>query len=115
MPKAVWTRSESEQRNLEYNYLAMSYQITALIEQRGEERKLIGALAEVVKEVELYLAAESGPSERASLAQLLEQAAGEATSFLRLSLAVSEYTDQLIRMQLELAGLGGLLGFERRS
>lgn len=114
MPKAVWTRSESEQRNLEYNYLALSYQITALVEQRGEERKLIAALAEVVKEVELYLAAEPGPVERASIAQVLEQAASEAVSLLRLSLAASAYADQLIRMQFDLAGLGGLLGFERR-
>jgi uncharacterized protein YhaN len=115
MPTAVWTRTESEQRNLEYNYLALSYQITALIEQRGEERKLIEALAEVANEVELYLAAEPGPIERASVAQLLENAAGEAASFLGLSLAASAYTDQLLRLHLDLAGLGGLLGYQHRS
>jgi len=113
MSRAVFLRSESEQRNLEYDYLALSYQLSGLVEDRLRESKMVDQLQELALQIEEFLRSSPLAAERKTVALNLEQVIKESEACLCLYRSTSNYPDRLFQLHLELAGVGGLLGYHR--
>lgn len=98
-------------RDLEYDYLALTYQISHLLESRTRERtaldeidQWIGQLAHARKHVP------PGP-EADRLDQLTESVLSEAESVVRLGIQTSTFRDQFRVLQGHLAEVGRQLGY----
>ncbi len=89
-------------RDLEYRYLAVSYQLTELLEERGRSRAL---------ETEVQLLREAVQDLPADLSAPIAQIVDEAGSLLRLRGETDDFRVRFRLLESERRDLGRLLGY----
>jgi hypothetical protein len=136
LPLVAW------RRDLEYEYLSASYQLTKLMETRLREQELLRALESLVEELkslpqlslpqlslpQLSLpqfgssghasgtAPEASPEklrERRMLIDVAELVISEVESLLRLGMATSQYRERFRFFHQDMERIGTLLGYVR--
>ncbi len=108
---AFQSTSGDSKRNLEYDFLSLTYQISHLLECRARERE---ALNEMSRLIEALARAQRQPipnEERRKLNQITEAVLAESESVVQLSLQTSSYRDQFRVLQSQLSEIGHLLGY----
>lgn len=110
LPLVAW------RRDLEYEYLAASYQLTKLMELKLREREFLASLEALVVDLRA-LAQFSGMSGRENrpedsmLAGVAELVISEVKSLLMMGIATSQYRERFLFFHQQMRRLGQLLGY----
>lgn len=121
LPLVAW------RRDLEYEYLSASYQLTKLMETRLREQELLRALESLVEELKCLpqfgplvhsssRSLEASPDklrERRMLIDVAELVIAEVESLLRLGIATSQYRERFRFFHQDMERIGTLLGYSR--
>ena len=121
LPLVAW------RRDLEYEYLSASYQLTKLMETRLREQELLRALESLVEELKALpqfrsvgeasvTTLEASPEkirERHMLIDVAELVISEVESLLRLGIATSQYRERFRFFHQDMERIGTLLGYVR--
>lgn len=104
-------------RDLEYDYLALSYQISHLLESRAREKAVLDEVAHWVEElVQARQRMMSGARsynlpELKRLDELTDVVLSEAESFVRLGIQTCNFREKFRVLQSQLAEIGRQLGY----
>lgn len=103
--------SPRERRDLEYDYLVLSYEVAALVETHLREAKAIEQLDQLFTQARQCLANRPTLEEQSLLIEILDLAVREAESHLRLGLSTSRFRDDFRRVNQLLLATGRRLGY----
>jgi len=105
------SRFEDVRRDLEYDYLALSYQMTHLLESRTRERAVLDEISRWVGELGESSLHRFPVVEGKKLQELTRTILSEADSVVRLGMQTSAFRDHFHVLQLRMAELGRHLGY----
>ncbi len=103
--------SPRERRDLEYDYLVLSYEVSSLVESHLREARAIEQLDQLFRQARECLANRPTVEEQSLLCEILDLAVKEAESHLRLGLSTSRFRDDFRRLNHLLANTGRRLGY----
>jgi len=103
--------SPPARRDLEYDYLVLSYEVAALLELRLQESVALESLELILTQARECLSLAPTPEERELLAEILDLALRQAESQLRLGRCISRFPDEFRRLNQALAQKGASLGY----
>jgi len=98
-------------RNLEYDYLALSYQMTHLLESRSREKATLVEIACWADSLSVAQRRGYRGAEAQRLHELTEVVLAEAESMVRLGIQTSPFRESFRILQRQLADLGRQLGY----
>ena len=98
-------------RDLEYDYLALSYQMTHLLESRARERAALDEIGRWVEELVVTRKRVAAGTDTKLLDELTETVLSEADSVVRLGIQTSAFRDQFRILQRQMAEIGRQLGY----
>lgn len=105
------SRFDDVRRDLEYDYLALSYQMTHLMESRTRERAVLDEISRWVGELGDSSLHRLPVAESKKLIELTRIILSEADSVVRLGIQTSAFRDQFRVLQQRMAELGRHLGY----
>ncbi len=105
------SRFDDVRRDLEYDYLALSYQMTHLLESRTRERAVLDEMSRLVGELSDSSLHRLPVAEGKKLKELTRIILSEADSVVRLGMQTSAFRDQFRVLQQRMAKLGRHLGY----
>jgi hypothetical protein len=98
-------------RDLEYEYLALTYQIAHLMESRQRDCRSVQEMETLLAELVRLRSRNSYDSWQADLNRILEVVLTEAESVIRLAYHAAPYREQFRALQGKLSELGQALGY----
>lgn len=110
LPLVAW------RRDLEYEYLSASYQLTKLMELKLRERELLASLETLIVDLRALsqfsgLPGRENRREDLMLAQVAELVISEVKSLLKMGIATSQYRERFLFFHQQMQRLGQLLGY----
>ncbi len=105
------SRFEDVRRDLEYDYLALSYQMTHLLESRTRERAVLNEISHWVGNLSKVPLHRLPVADGKKLEDLTRTILSEADSVIRLGMQTSAFRDQFRGLQKRMAELGRHLGY----
>lgn len=98
-------------RDLEYEYLALTYQIAHLVESRQRDCRSVQEMEVLLTELVRLRSRNSCGPWQGELNQILEVVLTEAESVIRLAYHAAPYREQFRALQAKLSELGQALGY----
>ncbi len=98
-------------RDLEYEYLALTYQIAHLVECRQQDCRFVQEMEALLAELVRLRSRNPNGSSRAQLDHVLELVLTEAESVIRLAYHAAPYREQFRALHGRLSELGQALGY----
>jgi len=111
MPLEPSNKPSPERRDLEYDYLVLSYEVAGLLEVRLQESTALENLEFILAQARECLTQAPTPEERELVAAILDLTLRQAGSQLRLGRFTSPFLDEFRRLNQLLAQKGANLGY----
>ncbi len=104
-------QSGRPRRDLEYDYLAVSYQLARLVEERLRQAQLIAEVRTLERHLTDFLASPVEPAERRAFLAQIEAMLREVRSLLPLDQETRSSLANCQELHARLVGLGRMLGY----